>query len=354
MTTTLPSDQPHPTGQATQATPAGQTTPNTTTSAITIRPFDGEYEALIAIQKAIDPDESGDVAGWRFQDESWPKEKYFRLRLVAQTPDGQIVGWGQVQHMRWQFHPDKYGLDLDVHPAHQRRGIGTALFQALLAPLRERGAACVRTAVKESRGKGIDFVTHRDFVEIQRYWESRLDVAGFDFVAFSTAENRAAEQGIRITTLAAALAAHGEDEAMLRGVYEMDQAAFVDVPFPDPPTPAPYDEWRMDVLKSPNSLHDAFFLALDGERYVGISNMFKNPEYPDVLHQGFTGVIPAYRGKGVAMALKMQTVKYARDHHYREIRTGNNTRNRPMLRINEAMGFVKQPVWVEYEKDLKG
>ncbi len=49
---------------------------------------------------------------------------------------------------------------------------------------------------------------------------------------------------------------------------------------------------------------------------------------------------------------KLQTVRYARDHGYRELRTWNDTRNRPMLRINEAMGFAKQPVWIEYEKRL--
>jgi hypothetical protein len=50
------------------------------------------------------------------------------------------------------------------------------------------------------------------------------------------------------------------------------------------------------------------------------------------------------------MALKLQTVRYAREHGYREIRTGNDARNRPMLRINEAMEFVKQPAWITFEK----
>jgi hypothetical protein len=45
-------------------------------------------------------------------------------------------------------------------------------------------------------------------------------------------------------------------------------------------------------------------------------------------------------------------VRYAQARGAREIRTWNNTRNRPMLRINEAMGFQKQPVWIEFEKSL--
>ncbi|HET7770354.1 MAG TPA: hypothetical protein VFN74_16385 [Chloroflexota bacterium] len=34
------------------------------------------------------------------------------------------------------------------------------------------------------------------------------------------------------------------------------------------------------------------------------------------------------------------------------IPTWNNTRNRPMLRINEAMGFRKQPDWIEFARQL--
>jgi len=43
-------------------------------------------------------------------------------------------------------------------------------------------------------------------------------------------------------------------------------------------------------------------------------------------------------------------VEYARAHGIREIKTWNDQRNQPMLRINEAMGFVKQPAWIEMRK----
>jgi GNAT superfamily N-acetyltransferase len=330
------------------------TTPALLSGAVSIRPFKDEYGALIAIQKAIDPDEEGSVEHWRFDDEQWRHDRYFKDRLVAETADGEIVGWGQVYHMPWQFHPHKYGLSLDVHPARQRQGIGSALYERLLGLVRGREGVALRATTQESRQAAVDFLLHREFAELQRYWESRLDVAGFDAAAFATAEARAAQQGITITTLAAELAREGESESLLRALYEMESAAFRDVPFPDPPTVAPFDEWREWVLHSPGGLRDAYFLARDGERFVGVSNMNRNEAQPGVIFQGFTGVIREYRGKGVAMALKLRTVRYAREHGYREIRTGNNTRNRPMLRINEAMGFQKQPVWIEFEKALPG
>jgi mycothiol synthase len=257
-----------------------------------------------------------------------------------------------VFHMPWQFHPDKYCIALDVHPEYQRQGTGSRLYERMIAMIQARGAKSVRAGTQESRTSAIEFLAHRGFKEIQRYWESRLHIPSFDFDAFSTAERRAAEQGITITTLAEELAKHGPSDGMLKPVYEMVHRAFADVPFPDPPTQDPYEKWKTHVLENPDELPDAFFLAKDGDAYVGVSDMHAHSDQPDILHQGFTGVLREYRGKGIAMALKMQTVKYARDKGFREIRTGNNTRNRPMLRINEAMGFVKQPVWIEYEKAL--
>jgi len=73
---------------------------------------------------------------------------------------------------------------------------------------------------------------------------------------------------------------------------------------------------------------------------------------PGIIYQGLTGVLREYRGRGIAMALKLQTVRYARDHGYREIRTWSDARNRPMLRIKEAMGFVKQPASINFESPL--
>ena len=65
------------------------------------------------------------------------------------------------------------------------------------------------------------------------------------------------------------------------------------------------------------------------------------PDYPRYVEIA-NAVLPDLRS----------TVAFARARGYREIPTRNNTRNRPMLRINEAMGFAKQPAWVVSQKLL--
>jgi len=52
------------------------------------------------------------------------------------------------------------------------------------------------------------------------------------------------------------------------------------------------------------------------------------------------------------MALKLRAVAYAKERGFREIRTWNDSINRPMLAINEALGFAKQPAWITFGKDL--
>jgi GNAT superfamily N-acetyltransferase len=316
---------------------------------LTLRPFSPfDYQRMVEIGNAIFPEYPRSVQEARHGDETWEHDRYFFQRLAAVSA-GAVEGIGEVRHTASTFHPHKYELQLAVDPAHQRRGVGSALYDALLSLLRERGAILVRVRARESMAPSVQFLAKRGFHEVQRMWESRLDVASFDFGSFAGAEERAAGQGIEITTFGAEQGRVGD---VAWKAYECFQACMRDVPSVDPVTPTSFESFVRRGMESPGFLPHGYFIAKDGERHVGLSALWKSEEAPDVVYQGLTGVLPEYRGKGIAMAMKLRGLRFLRAAGIREIRTWNDTTNRPMLRINEAMGFVKQPGWILFEKAL--
>ena len=102
-------------------------------------------------------------------------------------------------------------------------------------------------------------------------------------------------------------------------------------------------------LEPEQVLKDALFIALDGETFVGMSSLWR---YGTYLETDFTGVLPAYRGRGVAALMKLRGVRYAQENGFAELRTANDAVNGPMRRLNEGLGFVAQPARLRLEKQF--
>jgi GNAT superfamily N-acetyltransferase len=319
----------------------------------TIRRFgasDADYTAFAAANARIYTDYPWSVEEMRHEDAGWDHTRFFKERWLLES-DGDVVGWAAVNHSRHSFVADTYWLDVGVVPDARRRGHGTALYETALAALRARGARRIRTGTKESMADGVEFLLRRGFVETKRDWESRLPVAGFDFARFAGADERLSAAGIRVSTLRDEMA---RDPEAARKAYELSEDVHRDVPSADTPTPVDYQTWAKDHLEGPNSMIEAFFVAIgpDGT-WLGMSNLAPSADDKTFLWQGLTGVRREARGKGIAMALKLRTVRFAQERGVDHIKTWNDQTNRPMLRINEAMGFVKQPAWIQYQKDIE-
>lgn len=314
-----------------------------------------DVPACVALHARIFPDHAQDLTDVVHREATWDSTRFWRNRVVAFTTGGLVIGVGTIEHLHWQFHPDRYAVRVLVDPDHRGHGIGSSLHTWIAGQACRRGAWSLRCEVQEKDAASVRFVIQRGYVEAQRNWESRLELASFVSDQFATAEVRVTETGIRLTSLANELERVGVAgrDGVLRAVHEVDCEGSRDEPSLDPITPAPFERWVAEVVEAPDALPDAFFLATDDTRYVGLSAMMQRRATPGVLGQGFTAVVKSHRGRGIAMALKLQTVAYARTNGYREIVTWNNSRNRPMLRINEALGFVKQPVWIEFTLQLR-
>lgn len=313
-----------------------------------IRPFeDRDYPGVLAVWNAVYEDYPWSVESARHEDSRYDGTRLHLRRFVAET-GGALVGVAEFHHVSHMYHPHKFWIGLDVHPAHQGRGIGSALYDRLMRELTSYRPQVLWVNVRETFQRSLPFLQHRGFREVRRAWESRLDVVRFDPAPFRAK----AELGARDMEIVTVASEQTGDPESLQKLYDMHNDVAADVPQPDPYTPMTMEEFRRRWFDNPEYLPDAHFLAKHNGQYVAESNLFRSLELDHVLYQGITGTRRAFRGRGLALALKLRTIEYARTHGKREIRTWNDTLNAPMLAINTQLGFVRQPAWITYERTL--
>ena len=56
------------------------------------------------------------------------------------------------------------------------------------------------------------------------------------------------------------------------------------------------------------------------------------------------------RGRGLARALKLETLAQAIELGVPKVRTANDGENAPILHLNEQMGYQRLPGWLEFHR----
>ncbi len=285
-----------------------------------IRPLrPGEHRAAAALFAATYPARAGEAANWGNAEAVGSPRRY----VAAVGAPQRVVAYGAI----WRVRPGKFRMDLIVSPGWRRRGIGGWLLAHLGGQARIAGAATLQARAEDDGGESLAFLAGRGFAETMRMRRQVLDVAGARLAAHARLPGRLAGGGIVIGAL--------EDEqdrvaAFWERFCDLFNAAREGWPDPDPGpvdalTPQEFQHRHRAYEADAGPDADRCFLARREDLYLGFTGALG------------TAVRPAFRGQGIATALKVRTITDARDRGVATLRT--STGNPAMLRVNERLGF---------------
>ena len=302
---------------------------------IAIRRIASDDEAGIAtcvrIRNAVTPDNPDSPEQVRWANATYPGEL---VGFLAETPEGTAVGAGSAGRI-WMHGPEyeRYWLGIWVLPEARRQGVGSALLAAASDAARAADKTGFRTSLSEAHTDGHRFLANRGFVEVDRSKTVRLSLRGLD------APVAVPPPGIRFVTLA-------DRPELVAGVHRVALEAFPDIPMAEDPLEVGTLEAfaARDVTRA-GIPQDGFFVALDEApaEVVGYASLIFEPGSTTVAYHDMTAVRPAYRGRGIATALKLATIAWAVDHGLEALETGNDEGNAPMRAVNARLGYVPLP-----------
>ncbi len=280
--------------------------------------------------------------GLRPPDEPW-------LRLGAWSHNGELSAIAQCLLSEAGETYQGYGqATVAVRPSDRRKGIGSGLAKQVEAFAKEHRLKGLYTRITESELEAAaPMLQQADYFEIEREQTSAQETAIADLTPLVGLRRRLEDEGI--ATLAfSQVDSDGTRREFYRAVCEIER----DMPTETQWQPPPFEIFLKDWFERPGSLPDAIFIAMHGERIVGVSSIRARPDgNADV---GDTGVLQPFRRRGIARALKLMATRYAREHGMRRIYTGNNLVNDGMLTLNRELGFRTGPVLITFQKRLVG
>jgi GNAT superfamily N-acetyltransferase len=185
------------------------------------------------------------------------------------------------------------------------------------------------------------------FVENHRMMHVYLPLSDIDLTPFVEIENKLNSLGIVVTTLAEELISDVDYFSKLQTLNNLTWADYPTEPL------VPQSSPNNQMLTHEDNIPDAYFIAKMGQLYIGHSHLMKLPSDTENLIQGLTATLREFRGEGIATALKVKGIEFAKRMGYKGILTSTRNTNGPMEAVNKKLGWRTNYSEVRLEKILK-
>jgi GNAT superfamily N-acetyltransferase len=285
--------------------------------------YEDELDRWVATTRAA-LDEADTVEGYI----DWKRQARETIWLLA-TEGGRDVGTA-IGVGGWHSPEGVARGEVRVVADARRRSIGSDLLSELAAWAIDLGYVELMGPVKEVDDVSLAWAERRGFVEVGRNSLLMLDLTAIDAPVVEP------PVGIEIVAWA-------ERPDTARGMYEVACEAYPDIPGEEDAEMAPYDEWLSMDMQGAGDRPEATFVALANGEVVAYAKLSLSRARPTVAMHDITGVRRAWRGRGIARALKAAEIGWAKESGFERLETQNEERNEPIRRLNERYGYVVTP-----------
>lgn len=278
-----------------------------------------------------------------------PRAGYEYTRHLAYR-DGRAIAYLGTIHAPWEEVADRHcEVEVWLDRAVQTESLRRAMYEWIDAVAVAQGAHILFTYCGEDEPEVLAALEHVGYEQArtERLWELDLAEHGPRLVREAAAARaQMLESGIRMLTVA-----DWDDPGGLRQLFELNRRTVQDVPHTLTIVPESYDDF-VNRTQSPDRRTDRWWIACDDRRAVAMSFLKFPPVRGNVL-TGYTCSDRDYRGRGIARAVKLESLAQAVELGVPRVYTDNDAENAPMLHINQRLGYVRRSGFVEHHKRVR-
>lgn len=283
-----------------------------------------------------------------------PTSSMRREYAVARL-DGTVAGVFEL-HLPMRDNLENAEVDLMVHPAYRRRGVGRALQAYLVDRLRELDRKRY-TSFARTGGPGDLFAAGLGAKLAQEEVRRRLDLTTVDEAMLSALAQAAGEKaaGYRLVSFRDRTPdEYVADVAYLVGRFNSD-APMGDLQV----EPEQLDSSRIREQEEANAasqvrVYSSGAVHVESGRMVALTTIGRNRSTPWHAFQWITLVDRAHRGNRLGALVKVGNLRFAREREpeLTTIDTWNAAVNAHMIAINEEMGFRQVDSWSNWQHEI--
>jgi len=281
---------------------------------------------------------------WEHPREGWPT-----ARVIAEL-DGEPVAFVGWTHGPWEHLPERNCyVEVWLDQSRLEPELLDYLWGWVTNDAQAEGGRLLEAQVVEDELGMVEALRRLGYERdrTERVWELDLPKHGNRLLAEAKAARAGAEAaGIEILTLA-----EWHDANALRKLHALAELTRRDIPTTTPVIPQSYENF-VERTGSPDRLHDRLWIGLVAGNPVALS-FLRFPPVRGQVWTGYTCTHPDYRGRGLARAVKLQTLAQAVELGIPTVLTDNDSENAPMLHINEALGYDERRGFISFVKRVR-